>query len=427
MFRRSVDQQHRKRLSARASRYVAAALAGLSLLASATGCGSSNPYSIASQRLGQARIASKAAAANLIVKVRASASSDSIAKTVGARTVSSFPQLGLVVLGLPGGTTASKAMASLAGNPAVAYAEPDYRMSTKVVSNDPGVSRMWGHKAIDVFGAWDYTRGDPRVVVAVVDTGIDLQHPDLKNQIVGSRTFVPGTTSAADDNGHGTHVAGVIAAESNNSVGVAGVAPACKLLGVKVLDAKGEGNTSDIVAGLLFAADSGARVINLSLGGGAGSKALEEAVRYAHGKGSLVVAAMGNDGRNVQEYPAAYAGVLSVGATTRDGNIADFSNFGSWISVAAPGDGVWSTMPMYESTLNETEGAGVGYGFLSGTSMATPYVAGVAALVASLYPNMQPASIRAHIERSADNLGTPGFDGFFGNGQVNARRAITGK
>lgn len=427
MSRRSVGQSNGKRLWARGPRRVALALAGLSLVAWLSGCGTSNPYSIASQRIGQARARSWPAASNLIVKLRASASADSIAKSIGARTVSSFPQLGMAVLGMPSGTSATKAMATLAGNPGVAYAEPDGRMSAKVVSNDPGLARQWGHKAIDVFGAWDYTRGDPRVVVAVVDTGIDLHHPDLEKQIIASRTFVPGTTSAADDNGHGTHVAGVIAAESNNSVGIAGVAPGCKLLAVKVLDAKGEGNTSDIVAGLLYAADAGARIINLSLGGGSGSRALEEAIRYAHGKGSLVVAAMGNDGRNVQEYPAAYAGVLSVGATTRDGHIAEFSNFGGWISVAAPGDGIWSTMPTYESTLGETEGAGMGYGFLSGTSMATPYVAGVAALVASLYPGMPPASIKAQIERTADNMGTPGFDGFFGHGQINARRALIGQ
>ncbi len=428
MFRSSAVHQGPERPWAKSSTRVASVLAALAFLALAAGCGSSNPYSIASQRMAQARASAASTASSLIVKVRASASSDSIARTVGARTLSSFPQLGLVVLGLPSGGAATKAMATLAGNPGVAYAEADHRMSTKVVSNDPDVQRLqWGHKAIDVFGAWDFTRGDPRVLVAVVDTGVDLHHPDLKNQIVGSKTFVAGTGSAMDDNGHGTHVAGVIAAQSNNSTGVAGVAPACKLLAVKVLDGKGEGNTSDIVAGLLYAADAGANIINLSLGGGSGSKALEEAIRYAHGKGSLVVAAMGNDGRNVQEYPAAYSGVISVGATTRQGDVAEFSNYGGWISVSAPGDGIWSTMPSYESTLNETEGAGVGYGFLSGTSMATPYVAGVAALVASLYPNMAPSSIKSQIERTADNLGTPGFDGFFGNGQINARRALTGK
>ncbi|MBM3276205.1 MAG: S8 family serine peptidase, partial [Candidatus Sericytochromatia bacterium] len=317
--------------------------AGLSVLAALTGCGAAkNPYSIATQKLQQAARSSAPAASSLLVKLKSSASADGVAQSVGARTVSSFPQLGMVVLGLPGGTTASRAMASLAGNPGVAFAEPNFRMRsrpvprgtgpttyrTQIVSSDPGVAQQWGHKAIDVFGAWDYTLGDPRVVVAVVDTGVDLHHTDLKRQLVAGRTFVSGTSSPMDDNGHGTHVAGIIGAEMNNSLGIAGVAPKCKLMPVKVLDAKGEGNTSDIVAGLLYAADSGARIINLSLGGGSGSKALEEAIKYAHGKGSLVVAAMGNDGKNVQEFPAAYAGVISVGATGRDNVQADFSNYG---------------------------------------------------------------------------------------------------
>ncbi|MBM3267937.1 MAG: S8 family serine peptidase [Candidatus Sericytochromatia bacterium] len=428
---------------------IGSAAAGLSLLTALIGCGAkgpTHPYSIASQKQQQARSQSgTATAANLIVKLRPSASSDNVAKAVGARTVSFFPQLGMVVLGLPEGTSHTRAMASLAGNPGVMFAEPDFRMKSAPIAparrtaartlqmtpSDPGLKQQWGHDAIRVRDAWDRTLGDPRVVVAVVDTGVDLTHPDLKGRIVpsGSRTFVPGTASPMDDNGHGTHVAGVVAAEINNSIGIAGVAPRCRILPVKVLDAEGQGNTSDIVAGLLYAADAGAKVINLSLGGGSGSKALEEAIRYAHGKGSLIVAAMGNDGKNLQEYPAAYSGVLSVGATSRGGDdfqVAEFSNFGGWISVAAPGDGIWSTMPTYPTTLSESEGAGEGYGFLSGTSMATPYVAGVAALVASLYPSLPPAAIKARIERSAVDVGPRGFDWSFGNGQIDALRALTG-
>ncbi len=424
---------------------IGSAAAALSLLAALVGCGAkgpTQPYSIASQRQQQARIQSRAVAASLIVKLRSAASSDGVAQAVGARTLSSLPQLGMVVLGLPAGSSPARAMASLAGNPAVQYAEPDFRMKAiprartqagagrqvqLTPSNEPGLARQWGHTAIDVFGAWNFTLGDPRVVVAVVDTGVDMTHPDLESRIVpsGARTFVPGSTSPMDDNGHGTHVAGVIAADLNSS-GIAGVAPRCRILPVKVLDSQGSGNTSDIVAGLLYAADAGARIINLSLGGGSGSKALEEAIRYAKGKGSLIIAAMGNEGKNIQEYPAAYSGVISVGATGREGEVADFSNYGGWISVSAPGDGIWSTMTTYETTLSE-ECGGTGHCFLSGTSMATPYVAGVAALVASLYPNLGPEAIKAAIERTTDDIGVKGFDGFFGSGQINARRAVTGK
>ena len=406
-------------------------IASLALLPALSGCGAKAlpAYSISGQQVRQASFqARNAVAANrLIVKLKPSGVEGTVARAIGARAVASYPQLGMVVLGLPQGLSNAKALASLAGNGDVKYAEPDYRMKTHLVASDPGTARQWGHKAIDVAGAWDYTVGDPRVVVAVVDTGVDLSHPDLRGRLVGGKTFVPGTNSPADDNGHGTHVAGVIAAEINNGIGIAGVAPGCRVMPVKVLDSKGEGNTSDIVAGLLYAADAGARIINLSLGGGAGGTALEEAIRYAQGKGCLVIAAMGNDGKNAQEYPAAYSGVIGVGATGRSNGIAEFSNFGTWISVSAPGDGIYSTMPTYESTLSESEGAGVGYGYLSGTSMATPYVAGVAALVASLYPNMPASGIKSQIERSTQDLGVPGFDGFFGFGQVSARRALAVK
>ncbi|MBI6546539.1 MAG: S8 family serine peptidase, partial [Cyanobacteria bacterium NC_groundwater_1444_Ag_S-0.65um_54_12] len=254
----------------------------------------------------------------------------------------------------------------------------------------------------------------------------DLNHPDLRNQLVGGKSFVAGTSSPLDDNGHGTHVAGIIGAEIGNNIGVAGIAPACKLMPIKALDAAGEGNTSDIVAGLLYAADAGARIINLSLGGGAGGTALANAIEYVQGKGCLVIAAMGNDGRNAQEYPAAYPGVIGVGAINSEGSLADFSNYGRWISVTAPGEGIWSTLPGHESAPATLAAETSGYGYLSGTSMATPYVAGVAALLSSLYPNLPPAAVKLRLERTADQIGFLGFSTYFGNGRINARRAIQG-
>ncbi len=410
-----------------------AVMAGvISSLLAGCGAGSGVPFAIGPQSMLQQSLAARSQEVTnrLIVKLGSQTSAQRVASSIGAEAVDSFSALGLTVLSLPGGMDPEAAMARLAGVSGVDYAEPDYRLKADLVPNDPAIGQQWGLKAIDAYDAWNYTTG-ANVVVAVVDTGIDIHHPEFNppgrpSELLPGKSFVPGTDGPIDDNGHGTHVAGIIAAAMNDGIGTVGVAPGVKILPVKVLDANGQGDTSTIVAGLLYAADSGARIINLSLGGTGGGQALQDAISYVQAKGCLVVAAMGNDGENIQDFPAAYPGVVAVGATSEDGTIASFSNYGGWISVSAPGDGIYSTMPDYNVTLTSEEGGGLGYGYLSGTSMATPFVSGVAALVASAYPHMPAAWIKKRIEQSTTPMTPLGFDEFFGHGLVNAYRAVRG-
>jgi subtilisin family serine protease len=255
---------------------------------------------------------------------------------------------------------------------------------------------------------------------------VDTRHPDLAANLVQGYSVLPGS-GPEDDHGHGTHVAGIIAAVGHNNQGIAGVAPHCKIMPVKVLNHEGKGDTGDIVAGLLWAVNNGAKVVNMSLGGTGGSRALMDAVAYAQSKDVLVVAAMGNDGANAQEYPAGYPGVVAVGASDSTDEIASFSNFGTWISVAAPGEDILSTLPTHSVYVTETEGKDTSYDSMDGTSMASPFVAGLAALIRSQFPTMTAPLVKSRIEKSADDLGDPGFDNYFGHGRINAARAILGK
>jgi subtilisin family serine protease len=248
------------------------------------------------------------------------------------------------------------------------------------------------------------------------------------------------TAVAQDDNGHGTHVAGTIAAVTGNGVGVAGVAPAAKVLPVKVLDAEGSGSDSDVARGICFAAEQGARVINLSLGfDPAGSVIVtalgndtDAAISYAYARGSAVIIAAGNESFPACDFPASHTKALCVGSVDRRDNHSWFSNFGTNVGVVAPGglgsvfcedtEDIWST---------EWPGSGFdcdanGYETLAGTSMATPHVAAVAALVVSKYgATATPDFIYAKLKQTADDLGSPGVDPLYGYGRVNANRAIT--
>lgn len=240
--------------------------------------------------------------------------------------------------------------------------------------------------------------------VAVLDTGIS-NHPDLNIQ--GGTSFVPGEPGIADGNGHGTHVAGTIAALDNN-VGVLGVAPDVDLFAVKVLGRSGSGSISGIAQGLQWSSNNNMDVANMSLGSPSPSPTLERAVNQATNSGVLVVAASGNSGASSIGYPARYQNAMAVGATDQNNNRASFSQFGTGLDIMAPGVGVQSTYP------------GNGYRSLSGTSMAAPHVAGVAALVMSNNPSWSPAQVRSHLNQTATPIGASNQ---YGNGLVNANAA----
>ena len=236
------------------------------------------------------------------------------------------------------------------------------------------------------------TRGAPSVIVAVVDTGVAAGHPDLRGAVLPGLNLMNGGTDAADDEGHGTSVAGVIAARTDNHAGQAGVCWNCVLLPIKALDSKGVGDTSVIATAIVRAVDLGARVINLSLGGPASTQPLADAVAYAEERGVIVVAAAGNNGNGTLFYPAAYPGVVAVAASDPDGRLYAWSDYGTWIGVAAPGCNVAPTLSG-------------GYEEFCGTSAAAPIVAGLAALAVSGDPTATGGQIVSALEQSSAPIG----------------------
>lgn len=305
---------------------------------------------------------------------------------------------------------------SLRDDPAVAEVSLDYARSATAAPNDPGYA--YGDQSyldtVRLPQAWDRTKGSTSQVVAVVDSGVDIDHPDLKGRTVAGYNAITPGYAPADDNGHGTMVAGIAAANTNNAVGVAGAAWTARVMPVKVLDAAGLGYDSDIAEGVVWAADHGARIINLSLGGPEDGPVLRDAVRYATGKGAVVVVAAGNDGDGRAQYPAAYPEVVAVGATDATGRLTDFSSYGDWIDVAAPGAGIVSTGP------------GGDYYVGDGTSFAAPIVSGTVALVRTLHPALTPAQVLSRLRSTARDAGPRGIDPYYGYGVLDAYAAVGG-
>lgn len=294
----------------------------------------------------------------------------------------------------------------------VIYAEPNYYVSSaEIIPNDPGWGNQYNMTAIRAPAGWALNTGAVWVTIAILDTGVDLSHPDLFVRILPGYDFVNNDNDPQDDHGHGTHVAAIAAASTNNGEGVAGVNWGANILPVKVLNSGATGTYSNVAAGIVWATDNGAQVINLSLGGPAPSFVLNDAVNYAYQRGVILVASTGNAGAPSVLYPAAYDPVIAVGATDSDNNLAGFSNYGPEVDVVAPGMNIYSAYP------------GGGYGYRSGTSMSAPHVSGLAALLWGI-PGNGPARIRALIEANALDLGAPGWDIFFGAGLIQMDAAI---
>ncbi|MGR6316796.1 S8 family serine peptidase [Micromonospora soli] len=307
-------------------------------------------------------------------------------------------------------------MRSLRKDPAVAGVSLDYKRKATVAPNDPAYT--YGDQnylnTVRLPQAWDRTKGSTSQVIAVVDTGVDVTHPDLTGRTVtGYNVLSPGA-APADDNGHGTMVAGIAAANTGNGIGVAGAAWTARVMPVKVLDAEGSGYDSDIAAGVIWAADHGAKIINMSLGGPGDDSALHDAIKYATGKGVVVVVAAGNDGDGRAQYPAAYSEVIAVAATDAAGKLTDFSSYGDWIDIAAPGAGIVSTGP------------GGDYYIGDGTSFSAPIVSGTAALVRTLYPSLTPAQVLSWLRKNARDAGPRGIDPYYGYGVLDAYASVGG-
>jgi len=276
----------------------------------------------------------------------------------------------------------------------------------------PAQILTWNIERVDAEISWEISTGDP-VKVGVIDTGIDLSHPDLKANIKGGYNAIYPWKSPNDDNGHGTHVAGIIAA-LNNSIGVVGVGPKIDLYAIKVLNASGSGYLSDVIEGLDWAVKNKMKVVNMSLGTDQHIQSFHDAIKNAYNAGVTIVAAAGNSGGTVT-YPAAYPEVIAVSATDESNQIASWSSRGPEVDLAAPGVNIYSTYK------------GLTYKTLSGTSMAAPHVTGAAALIIDKGKcgTCTPDEIRQRLQQTAIDLGDPGTDNLYGAGLVNVYKALT--
>jgi serine protease len=310
---------------------------------------------------------------------------------------------------------AAVATRAAAGNDLIAV-DTDAPVAATVATNDPSSAAQWAFTNTSFGSLWPSAIGtaNPPLVVAVIDTGVDANHPDLTGRVLPGISLVSGAPTAADDNGHGTHVAGIIAATTNNGVGIRSAAPGVKILPIKVLNSAGSGTYSAVANAITTAVNQGAKVINMSLGGTVPSNIFNAVVANANANGVTVVAAAGNNGGvgSPASYPGAVPGVVAVGAVNSSLDRASFSTCGAYVDLSAPGVGILSTTP------------GAGYASWSGTSMASPFVAAAAAVIKASHPACTPAAIESVLESTSTDRGTAGRDDLYGAGVVDPLAAL---
>ena len=373
----------------------------------------------------------------IIVKIKPNVSRGQLEEAIkqyNAKIIDTIEQLDRYVLEVPKGQETT-IMNQLTKDGFVEKAEQNQVTHIFMSPNDEHYKEQWalkntgqnvggktGKADINIETAWETLQG-AGVKVAILDTGIDLGHPDLQGKVVAQQAFA--TDSIDDKMGHGTHVAGTIAANTNNSIGVAGVCPQCQLIIAKTQMDNGLGELPPVAKALTWAADQGAKVINMSLGASEQSSAIEDAVNYAIKKGAVVVAASGNDHTDQKFYPAGYDNTVSVAATDITDQKASFSNYGTWVKIAAPGVAIMATMPTHPYGFQEKKpGLKTNYDAIDGTSMAAPIVSGVVALI---YGSSYGTSADAVIKRLYDTAEKiPGTGTYWTQGRVNAGKALEG-
>lgn len=300
-------------------------------------------------------------------------------------------------------------IAALRNHPQVQIAEADQIWQADVTTpNDPEYAQQWAWPKIGMNQVWDKARGDGSVTVAVLDSGMTTNHPDLAGISVPGHDYVNNDNNPAADHNHGTMVAGTIAALTNNGLGVAGGCWNCKIMPVKVLNDKGSGPTSNIMKGIEFAANNGAKIINLSLGGSGSSATFQSAIDQARAKGVMIVASSGNDKSSGPYFPSDYNGVISVAATDQNDQLTTYSNFSAKVELAAPGQ------------IRTTAWPGTGYTTANGTSFSAPIVSAVLAVLKSRFPQATPADLTTAITSTADTC----CAGKIGGGRINAAKAL---
>ncbi len=393
-------------------------------------------------------------AGEIIVKLREGISQASVRSLLLAEDMSILDEmdnLDLVLLSVPEGRELEKA-GELEHSPLVEYAEPNYVVqiadpiaadplydslrSPATTPDDPYFPSQWNLSLIEAPAAWDVTTGSDKIVIAFVDSGVDLDHPELKDKIWKNTDEIPGNGidddgngyiddvhgwdfvnwhgEPQDDYGHGTFVASIATAETNNGIGMAGVSWGSEVMPIKVLDERGYSHHWHTAGGITYAADNGAKIINLSwtLISGIDPQPLQNAVSYAHSKGALVIAAAGDSYDASYKYPAAFDHVVSVAAIDREDGHPDFSTYNDKVDIAAPGSDILGLC------------LGGVYCRFGSTHSATPHVSGLAALVWSMNPNLTPDEVEGIIESTAVDLGEPGRDDYYGYGRIDVTAAV---
>jgi subtilisin family serine protease len=324
----------------------------------------------------------------------------------GGRQIGQIAQLRVRVVSVPDGRSQAAVERALLANPAVLSVEPDSTAQVTLTPDDPLWSDEWYARKVRSDRAWDITTGTNGPLIAVLDTGVYADQPDLSGRVQAGYDFVNNDADPADDNGHGTMVSGVLTARGMNELGVAGTCWDCRVLAVKVADQYGKVRWSNAAAGLVWATDNGAQVVNMSFGKAKNNSTMAAAVDYAISHGVIVVAAAGNKGTSAKFYPAAFPGVLSVAATTENDTLYSWSTYGSWVTLAAPGC-TWTTKKSGK------------WGSFCGTSASAPIVAGVAGLILAYAPTATPAEVERAITSTAVNVTSA-----IGGGRVDAYAAV---
>jgi thermitase len=334
------------------------------------------------------------------------ATAAAILAAAGSTKVGRIDQLSTTVVVPAAGRTRGAVQRALAANKSVVSVEADGVAHVTLTPNDTYWSQEWSATKVHTDRAWDITTGSGGPVIAVVDSGVQSSQPDLVGRVIAGYDFVNSDSVPNDDLGHGTKVSGVLAGLGMNALGVAGTCWDCKILAVKVADSAGNVTFSNGAAGIVYATDHGAKVINMSWGKTSANSTLQAAVDYAHSHGVVLIASAGNEGNTAKFYPAAYAGVISVAATTQTDTLYSWSTRGSWVKLAAPGC-------TYTSFKNTT------WGSFCGTSASAPIVAGIAGLILAYKPDATQAQIEDAILSTTVSLSVN-----IGGGRVDAYNAV---
>ena len=323
-----------------------------------------------------------------------------------------IPQIGVQIIGLPPGLSVGQAIGFYEHNPNVEFVEPDYYVEPVLVPNDPWYQNWQiGLQLMGAPEAWDITTGISSVMIAVLDTGVDFDHPDLQGRLLAGWDFAENDADPTDAHGHGTHVIGVLGAATNNGEGIAGVSWQNPVLCVRIAGYSGTTTWSKIAQGITYATDAGARAINISFAGTGYSSSVASAVEYAWGKGSVTVAAAGNSAASIPYYPAALPHVVGVSGIDGRDQLEQYSNYGPWIDVCARAGSMTTSL-------------GGNYNGIGGTSISAPFVTGLFGLVFSADPHLTPQQGVDIVCGTAIDLGEPGFDEYYGWGKIDLYEAV---